>query len=51
MISRYKAADSWWDSTYISEEAYNNLLDLMDYNNALTKRLDYKILVDNRFNE
>ena len=51
VISRYKAADSWWDSTYISEEAYNNLLDLMDYNNALTKRLDYKILVDNRFNE
>lgn len=51
VVLRYKEADSWWDTTYISEEAYNNLLDLMEYNNALTERIDYKTLVDNSFNE
>lgn len=51
VVDRYKEADSWWDTTYISEEAYNNLLDLMEYNNALTERVDFKTLVDNSFNE
>ncbi len=51
VINRYKNADSWWESTYISEEAYNNLLNLMEYNDALTKRVPYNTLVDNRFNE
>ncbi len=50
-VNRYKEADSWWDNTYINEDAYNNLLDLMEYNNALTKRVDFNILVDNSFNE
>ena len=51
VVDRYKEADSWWDTTYVSEEAYNNLLDLMEYNDALDERLDYKIMVDNSFNE
>ena len=51
VVKRYKDADSWWDNTYIKEEAYNNLLDLMEYNNALEKRYDFKTLVDNSFNE
>ena len=51
VVKRYKEADSWWDNTYIKESAYNNLLDLMEYNNALEKRYDYKTLVDNSFNE
>ena len=50
VVSRYKNADSWWEKTYISEEAYNNLLDLMEYNEALTKRLPFNTLVDNSFN-
>lgn len=51
VVERYKEADSWWDTTYISEDAYNNLLDLMEYNNALSERIDYKTIVDNSFNE
>lgn len=50
VVDRYKAADSWWDSSYISEDAYNNLLDLMEYNNALDKRIDFDMIVDNSFN-
>lgn len=51
VVERYKNADSWWDNTYIREDAYNNLLDLMEYNEALEKRIDYKSIVDNTFNE
>lgn len=51
VINRYKEADSWYGDTLIREEAYNNLLDLMKYNNALEKRYSFDILVDNRFNE
>lgn len=51
VVLRYKTSDSWWESTYISESAYENLLDLMEYNNALDKRIDFKVIVDNSFNE
>lgn len=51
VVDRYKEADSWWDTTYISEDAYNNLLDLMEYNDALKERIDYNLIVNNSFNE
>ncbi len=51
VVERYKSADSWWDTTYIREDAYNNLLDLMEYNDALTERIDFDKIVDNSFNE
>lgn len=51
VVDRYKSADSWWDNTYINKDAYNNLLDLMEYNNALDKRIDFDMIVDNSFNE
>ena len=51
VINRYKDADSWYTDTLINEEAYNNLLELMEYNQALENRYDFNILVDNRFNE
>jgi len=50
VVDRYKEADSWWDTTSINEEAYNNLLDLMEYNNALDERIDFDKIVDNSFN-
>ena len=50
VVERYKNADSWWDNTYIKEEAYNNLLNLMEYNDALDKRIDFNSIVDNSFN-
>lgn len=51
VVDRYKGSDSWWETTYISEDAYNNLLDLMEYNDALDTRIDYETIVDNSFNE
>jgi len=51
VVLRYKEADSWWDTTYIKEDAYNNLLDLMEYNDALNERIDFNKIVDNSFNE
>lgn len=51
VVDRYKSADSWWENTYISEDAYNNLLDLMEYNDALDKRIDFDLIVDNSINE
>lgn len=47
VIERYKNADSWWDNTKINEESYNNLLDLMEYNNVLNSKVDYNLLVYN----
>ena len=50
IITNYKEADSWYDDTLIKEEVYNNLLDLMQYNDALENRYEFNKLVDNRFN-
>ena len=50
VIDRYKEADSWWENSYIEEYAYNNLLELMEYNNALDKRIDFNVIVNNEFN-
>lgn len=51
IIDRYKENDSWYKNTFIKESAYNNLLDLMEYNDALKERYDFNILVNNSFNE
>ncbi len=47
VIDRYKDADSWWEDTSIKESAYNNLLDLMEYNNALDKKVNFEDIVIN----
>lgn len=51
IIKRYKQADSWWKNTYIEQEAYNRLLSIMKYSDALDKEVDYSILVNNKYNE
>ena len=51
VIKRYIDADSWWDSTVIEMSAYNNLLDLMEYNDALDSRISYEEIVVNSFDE
>ena len=50
IVKRYREADSWWNNTYISEEAYNNLLELMKYNNALEEKIEYNTIVNNEYN-
>ena len=51
IIKRYKDADSWWDTTYVSKEAYERLEDIMIYNKSLDKKVNFDLLVTNKFNE
>lgn len=51
IIRRYKEADSWWDTTYINEKAYNRLQDIMIYNKSLDKNVNFEELVTNKYNE
>ena len=50
IIERYKEADSWWDNTYISEESYDKLQDIMIYNEVLKDKVDFNELVTNDYN-
>ena len=51
IIKRYKEADSWWDTTYVKEEAYDRLQDIMIYNKSLEEKVEFKDLVNNKYNE
>ena len=47
IIKRYKENDSWFDNTYISEEAYKNLEDIIIKAKLLDNYVDYSKLVIN----
>ncbi len=47
VVDRYKNADSWQENTFIKESAYNNLLDLMEYNKVISERPEFDTLVYN----
>lgn len=49
-VERYRRADSWYRTTYITEEGYNHMQEIVEYNGFLTKKVDYSILVDNTYN-
>ncbi len=49
-VERYKKADSWYETTYITESGYNHMQEIVEYNGFLTKKVDYSILVDNTYN-
>ncbi|MEG2457327.1 MAG: ABC transporter substrate-binding protein [Bacilli bacterium] len=51
IVKRYKDNDSWWDNTYVEEDAFNTLKEIMKYNNALDKDVSFDKLVTNEFNE
>ena len=49
IVERYKDADSWFENPYISEYAYNNLMDmLMDFK-LTEKKVPYNDLVNNLY--
>ena len=47
IIERYKNADSWLESTLISEEMFKNLEDMMIDSKLLTEYVPYKDLIIN----
>lgn len=51
IIDRYKEADSWLPNTYISEESFKNLEDIMIRANLLDDYVPYSDLINNKFNE
>ncbi len=51
IIKRYKEADSWWDNTYVSKDAYERLESIMIYNKSLDKNVEFDELVTNKYNE
>ena len=51
VIKRYREADSWYTTTYITEEGFNRVQDIMKNANELDKDAPYDILVNNKFNK
>lgn len=50
IVDRYKKADSWLSTTYISKESFENLEDIMIESNQLKEYVPYKDLIIN-YNE
>lgn len=49
VIKRYKENDSWYKTTYITEEGFDRIQDIMEYNNVLDKRAPFNKLVNNKY--
>ena len=50
-IKRYREADSWYKTTYITEEGFNRVQDIMDKSDKLDKKAPYKKLVNNEYSK
>ena len=44
VIKRYKDIDAWYKTTEITEEGFNHMQDIIEYNGFLDKRVDFKTL-------
>ena len=51
VIKRYRDADSWYRTTYITEEGFDRVQDIMDNSNKLEKKAPYDKLVNNEYNK
>ncbi|MBQ9182097.1 MAG: ABC transporter substrate-binding protein [Bacilli bacterium] len=49
IIKRYRENDSWFKTTYISEENFNHIQEIMENAGELEKRAPYDKLVNNSF--
>ena len=47
IIDRYKSIDSWYKTTFIEEENYNHVLEIIDNAGELKGNAPYKDLVKN----
>ena len=51
VIKRYRDADSWYTTTYITEEGFDRVQDIMENNDKLEKVVPYDKLVNNEYNK
>jgi len=50
VVKRYMDNDSWYQTTYITEEGFDHIKEIIDFNGLLTKDAPYNKLVDNTYN-
>jgi NitT/TauT family transport system substrate-binding protein len=50
-IKRYRDADSWYTTTYITKEGFDRVQDIMDNSDKLEKKAPYDKLVNNEYNK
>lgn len=48
-IKNYRNIDSWFETTYITEDGFNHIQDIMKYNGVLDKSVPFETLVDNTY--
>ncbi len=51
IVTRYKDADSWFNTTLITETDFNHVQDIMEEAGELTSRVDYNKLVTTQFSK
>lgn len=51
VIKRYRENDSWYSTTYISEEGFNRVQDIMENSKKLEKRVEYNKLVNTKYSK
>lgn len=50
-IKRYREADSWYSTTYITEEGFDRVQDIMKNSNKLVSEVPFDKLVNNEYNK
>ena len=50
-IKRYREADSWYKTTYITEEGFDRVQDIMENSDKLDKKAPYEKLVNNKYSK
>lgn len=51
IVERYKQNDSWFTTTYINEDDFNHIEEIMEAAGELTEKVPYDKLVDNSFSD
>jgi len=51
VIKRYRDADSWYRTTYITEKGFDRVQDIMDNSDKLEKKAPFDKLVNNNYNK
>ena len=51
VVKRYRDADSWYKTTYITEDGFNHVKEIMKNSNKLEKDTPYDNVIDNTYNK
>ena len=51
IVDRYKGIDAWFDNTYISEDDFNHIQEIMENAGQLTEKAPYEKLVNTKYSK